>query len=166
MHDVYEGAYLTMVAATSTSQTEDPAIPGVRILRQQQQIIETVEGVRLITAYPDYDQTLEQSRWVTRGWNFPEELTSKRCLMFTDHQMYLRCTQDARCEDIMAEPGTEEYQSHPTKPSLRQSKVEEPGSALAMSRGMGEIFDVTRIYWTKSTGRSSTSLNSSCTSCL
>ncbi|KAJ4303213.1 hypothetical protein N0V90_002106 [Kalmusia sp. IMI 367209] len=124
MHDVYGGAYLTIVAATSTSQTEDYAIPGIGTSRQRQQFVETVEGLRLITAYPDYNQSLEQSRWATRGWTFQEGLLSKRCLMFTDHQMYFRCTRDARCEDVVTEPGTEEFQSHPAKPRLRESKVD------------------------------------------
>ncbi|KAL1612151.1 hypothetical protein SLS60_000375 [Paraconiothyrium brasiliense] len=125
MDQIYGGAYLTIVAATSAEPTEDYSIPGVGITRKDQQIIETVDGLRFVNALPDYNDSLKTTRWVTRGWTFQEGLLSRRCLIFTEHQMYFRCTRDARCEDVnVSGQQTALCNAHPAKPNERLSKVD------------------------------------------
>jgi hypothetical protein len=37
--------------------------------------------------------------WNQRGWTFQERLLSKRCIMFTDHQVYFQCKRRGWSED-------------------------------------------------------------------
>lgn len=124
MDKVYGQAYVTLVAATAVDRSEDYAIPGIGTARLHQQFVGEIEGIRLVSALPDYNTSLASCRWSSRGWTFQEGALSPRCLILTDHQMYFRCTQDARCEDVIAEGETENLIAHPARPKFREGKID------------------------------------------
>lgn len=117
MDKVYGRSALTIVVATATSPTQDYGIPGIGDTpRTRRQHLEHLEEIGLVSALSDYHAALETSVWITRGWTFQENILSRRCLIFTDHQMFFRCGRDARCEDIQAEGCANQLKSHPAKP--------------------------------------------------
>lgn len=68
MDKVYTAAYLTVIAASSADPQTNYPIPGIGVPRAHQQSVEEVDGVRLVTAFPNYNTSLDMSRWSKRGW--------------------------------------------------------------------------------------------------
>lgn len=121
---IYGGAYFTIVVATRTSPKENYSIPGVNgQQRRVPQLTAEVDGLEVVVALPTYEDALQSSVWSTRGWTFQEGILSKRCLIFTDFQMYFRCAHDSRCEDVEAE-GSEIFDYHAAKPAARQGQLD------------------------------------------
>jgi hypothetical protein len=121
MDQVYGKALLTILVATAANPQQDYGIPGVgRTPRPLEQFAAKLEGLEIVTALPRLDVAINSSFWSTRGWTFREILLSRRCLIFTDDQMYFRCPQDYRCENVEAE-GAARLMKHPARPlSLTQ----------------------------------------------
>lgn len=125
MNQVYGRAFLTLVVATATSPTRDYGIPGCNgTVRTARQFVENLEGLDMVTALPNLDEALESSIWSRRGWTFQEGILSKRCLIFTDQQLFFRCTKDARSEDVVAEGSPSGMNKHPAKPELRVGQID------------------------------------------
>lgn len=125
MDQVYGRAFVTLVIATAASPDLDYAIPGYNgASRTVQQYTAKLEGIDLVTALPDSNEALEDSVWSTRGWTFQEGILSKRCLILTDKQMFFRCAQDSRSEDVVAEGSDPGLTNHPARPSLRVGQIE------------------------------------------
>ncbi|KAF3025743.1 hypothetical protein E8E14_014395 [Neopestalotiopsis sp. 37M] len=118
MDQVYGGSLLTLVVATAVPTTENYGIPGIdETIRSRTQAVGEMEGLRIATALLEYPESIKGSVWVSRGWTFQEAILSKRCLMFTDDQMYFRCGRDARSEDVLAE-GCEPSNGHAARPGI------------------------------------------------
>jgi hypothetical protein len=47
---------------------------------------------------------IQSSAWITRGWTYQEAVLSRRCLFFTDEQVYFVCKQMTCCEAIHSLP--------------------------------------------------------------
>lgn len=132
---IYEGAVLTIVAASSTDANS--GLPGVRQDRSPQQVIGTIGESALIScpspllediiqfSYDSYHY-LQNSKWNTRGWTLQEKLFSRRCLYFMKEQIYWECKMDSWCEDSC-------FESHPLDPvaETRCSWKEPPGGSLS-----------------------------------
>ncbi len=111
MNLVYEGALMTIVAASSHSAEE--GLPGVR--PDSRTVIQECAtfGPDLKFIIPHNMQALDQTAWAGRAWTFQEHCFSKRKLIFLNGQVTFTCSWDAPCrEDIISELqvfGMEDY---------------------------------------------------------
>ncbi|KAH0538422.1 hypothetical protein FGG08_004970 [Glutinoglossum americanum] len=89
---VYEGSYLTIVAASGAHA--NAGLPGVqRGSRIAGQCVEEVKpGVKMVVLR-ELDDYLLTSKYSTRGWTFQELILSHRSLIFVNDQIYFRCHQ-------------------------------------------------------------------------
>lgn len=98
MSNIYSQAMLTIVAAYGESA--HAGLPGVRpFSRNSIQHTELVQNILLANETPHLDDTLLQSCWNTRGWTYPENELSRRCLIFGENQVYFRCNRKEFKED-------------------------------------------------------------------
>lgn len=73
--------------------------------RRHAQYSETVKGIPLAMMFPSFTE-LENSQlliWNTRGWTFQEKILAKRILIFTNFQVYFRCSEAVWTEEIVME---------------------------------------------------------------
>jgi hypothetical protein len=103
MKAIYSCASLTIVAAAGSHA--DHGIPGISVPRKTVQYSERVDGLRLATMFPSFSQLENSSSllWNTRGWTFQEKLLSRRILLFTDFQVYFKCSESIWTEEVMME---------------------------------------------------------------
>lgn len=103
MSVIYSLATLTIAAGAGDHA--DYGLPGIGVPRKMAQYIEMVNGVQLATMFPSYT-ALENSSvlfWNTRAWTFQEKLLSRRLLLFTDEQVYFKCSEAIWTEEIALE---------------------------------------------------------------
>lgn len=93
MHDIYEGAHFTIIAAAG----EDPhyGLPGVSSRGRARPAPLRIGPHLLGATFPSPKLVTEVSKWHTRGWTYQEGLLSRRNLVFTDHQVFLQCDHSA-----------------------------------------------------------------------
>lgn len=104
MDAVYNCSMLTIAAASG--RHADSGIPGIGV-RRKTQYSETINGLQLATMSPSFSE-LEDSQsliWNTRGWTFQEKILAKRILLFTDFQVYYKCSEAIWTEEIIMETG-------------------------------------------------------------
>lgn len=106
---VYGDALLTIVIAPSNHKLQSPGLPGYRSTTHgtsaRHQSIIKLHGrdIEVAVPKPCLEDILFYTRWETRGWTFQESHISRRCLFFTDHQLYFQCSCGMRCEDTTSE---------------------------------------------------------------
>ncbi|KKY28440.1 putative heterokaryon incompatibility [Phaeomoniella chlamydospora] len=97
---VYQSAMFTIIAASGHDC--DAGLPGVRPrTRFKEQKFVQAGDITLVSSiqYPgDKIVTAETSKWTRRAWTFQEELLSPRQLIFTDEQIWWRCSCATWCE--------------------------------------------------------------------
>ena len=100
---IYSSSSLTIAAAAGAHA--DYGIPGVGVHRRVHQFSEVVHGLRLATMFPSFTDLENSSSllWNTRGWTFQEKLLSKRLLLFTDYQVYFKCSESIWTEEVNLE---------------------------------------------------------------
>lgn len=104
MDAIYKTAILTIVAASG--HHADYGIVGASYCKQREkQRIARWKTLSLAPVFPSLDSLLKDLRitWNNRGWTFQEKVLSKRLLVFTDQQVYFRCSNTVWCEDIAME---------------------------------------------------------------
>lgn len=89
MNIIYENADLTIVAAAGTDETY--GLPGVGQVPRTPQRTARFNGLRIVSTMTDPHASIQSSRWSSRGWTFQEAVLSRRCLFFTDQQIYFEC---------------------------------------------------------------------------
>ena len=100
---IYSHAALTIAAAAGDHA--DYGLPGISLGRKERQYSENVGGIQLATMFPSYT-ALENSTslpWNTRAWTFQEKLLSQRILLFTNQQVYFKCSESIWTEEIYME---------------------------------------------------------------
>ncbi|KAK5656915.1 hypothetical protein OQA88_3437 [Cercophora sp. LCS_1] len=111
MDRIYGGAFMTLIAAGGCGV--HAGLPGMgehsRMHFQEQVFVPRKNGnnltrdVVLMAALrpqnPANDHYLERTWWNTRGWCWQERVLSKRCLIFTDEQVYWECKKASFCEE-------------------------------------------------------------------
>lgn len=153
MDDIYGSSYLTIIAACM--EDAEYGLPGVQSKsRHIRQSMETLDGLRFVTALPDYKTAVGRTRWASRAWTLQEGVLSRRCLIFTGDQLYFRCTVDSRCEDVVAETSTL-FQVHPAKPKFRSPDVDylmnaEFSKSISSSKIFGEYALLVRQFTMRS----------------
>ncbi|KAK3312637.1 heterokaryon incompatibility protein-domain-containing protein [Apodospora peruviana] len=116
MDAIYRNASLSIAAASGDHA--DSGLPGMSVPRKYKQPRETVSGgLTLAVPLPRFDQLNEGNllKWNTRAWTFQEKVLSRRLLIFTDFQVYFRCSNGVWSEDVAAE----------TTPNLAQRRSSE-----------------------------------------
>jgi hypothetical protein len=98
MAEVYEGALVTIVAASSTAA--DDGIPGVSIPRVMTPCVRISARLSLQACLHSVHQSLIASEWNKRGWTYQEFCLSRRCLIFADDQVHFICRRGTTCEGI------------------------------------------------------------------
>lgn len=103
MKFIYSGASLTLAAAAG--EHADHGIAGVGLPRKYHQYSEIVKGLPLATMFPSFTALENSSKllWNTRGWTLQEKLLSNRLLLFTDYQVYFKCSESIWTEEINME---------------------------------------------------------------
>ncbi|KAL4891881.1 heterokaryon incompatibility protein-domain-containing protein [Aspergillus ambiguus] len=98
MNVIFGQAILTIVALSGMDASS--CLPGVVSgSRKVSQIVENVDGLKLVAKLPDLPTAWNKSQWKTRGWTFQEEILSKRYLFFADNQVYFQCQSAYYTED-------------------------------------------------------------------
>jgi hypothetical protein len=103
MDGIYNSAVLTIAAASG--HHANAGLAGVSRLRDMSQRVELVGGLLFALPLPDY-MSLESDPslfWNSRGWTYQEKVLSKRLLVFTDYQVYFKCSNMVWCEDTALE---------------------------------------------------------------
>ena len=101
---IYENAVVTIVALHGTN--DEAGLPGVSSSHRQLQPRYNYESGCLISTLPPLSSVTAESAWATRGWTYQEARLSKRCLFFTDYQVYFVCGQGSGSETIRGGPTT------------------------------------------------------------
>ena len=89
MRDIYQGAYVTIIAISGDSASS--GLPGISHRKIYQQMTCRVGGKRLVGLMPTLSQQVWLSPWGQRAWTFQESRLSPRCLIISDHQLYFEC---------------------------------------------------------------------------
>jgi hypothetical protein len=78
-------------------------LPGVSgVSRRPQPWFWTARGC-LVSSCPPVSTLIQTSKWATRGWTYQEARLSRRCLFFTEHQVYIVCRETTRSEAVPSE---------------------------------------------------------------
>lgn len=105
MADIYQNAYLTIAAASSVDSkggcSIEPLDTGLREFTVQSSDADFTAVVR---PWHQWEKKLAQSPLYQRGWILQEQILSKRCVYFTDSQMYWQCHSKQYSEDGLAMP--------------------------------------------------------------
>lgn len=112
MDIIYGLATFTIInAAVDKVSAGIPGIDGASP-RAVQDVFE-VNGTWLIVSldppHESFHGYLQNSTWNTRGWTYQECLLPRRCLIFTQEQVYWQCLRASFCEDGSWEHSAQEY---------------------------------------------------------
>ncbi|KAF2667721.1 HET-domain-containing protein [Microthyrium microscopicum] len=98
MDIIYRQAVATIVSLSG--QDANAGLPGVQEgSRQVQQRSIVVNSWRLFAKLPELSAVLQKSKWQTRAWTFQEGILSRRCLFFSNDQVYFQCQSGYFTED-------------------------------------------------------------------
>jgi Heterokaryon incompatibility protein (HET) len=86
MDRIYEGADATIVACAGSNA--DFGLPGVGLINRKCQLSAVVGDQILVSSPPPLAAAMKESAWMKRGWTYQEATLSRRCLFFTELQVY------------------------------------------------------------------------------
>ena len=89
MDSIYENSELTIIAAAGVDQNH--GLPGAGKPPRLQQLTASIGNFTFISTLRPPSSCIRTSKWSTRGWTFQEAILSRRCLVFTEHQVYFEC---------------------------------------------------------------------------
>jgi Heterokaryon incompatibility protein (HET) len=92
MDQIYANAVVSIVAVVAivavAGNQDDFGLHSVSSLpRTRQPRVVTNSGL-LVSALPHVSHFIENSRWARRGWTYQKAILSRRCLFFTEAQVY------------------------------------------------------------------------------
>jgi hypothetical protein len=97
MASIYTSALVTIVALSGTSASS--GLPGVfSSLPRNSHTIQIAPGL-LLAPRKQFSDLFKDSVYNSRAWTFQEQILSRRCLFFTEQQIYYQCLSSAFCED-------------------------------------------------------------------
>ncbi|KAJ4360838.1 uncharacterized protein N0V89_001405 [Didymosphaeria variabile] len=97
MDYIYEQAFATIVALGENANVGLPGVDGGP--RRHPQLVAEFGPVRLLSRCPTLSSQINDSVWLSRGWTYQEGLFSRRCLFFSEHQVYFHCNNMLCTED-------------------------------------------------------------------
>jgi hypothetical protein len=99
MASIYGESLATIVAVGGTNA--DEGLPGVRAFSRKPNVLHRWPELGLAVGYRhSFRHTIENSRYNTRGWTYQERLLAKRCIFFSDHQVFFQCRKNLWSEDM------------------------------------------------------------------
>jgi hypothetical protein len=113
MSAIYSLAVVTIVAASSDSAAS--GIPGVKNKMRRGQCRAVLQGIEVVQILPDIEETVFSSRWNTRGWTYQEYFLSRRCIFFTQFQVYFSCKVDGYLREDVCGWREDSVNRHTTK---------------------------------------------------
>jgi hypothetical protein len=129
MGEIYTSAIMTIIAAGSKDSWSP--LPGMRAgSRLVRKVAQQVGESRWANVLPRSRQAINTSLWNSRAWTFQEKIFSRRCLVFSDDQVYFTCSQEAWCEDTHAET----LFTHRARPDLRPDLLIPPMSSNLLNK--------------------------------
>jgi len=99
MASVYQQASLTIVALGGKDASA--GLTGFRPHSRLNEGVEIAPGVLLCSRTRKLSDIISKSTYNTRAWTYQERLLSRRCLFFTEEQVYFQCGTTVVCEDRM-----------------------------------------------------------------
>lgn len=103
MNSIYEGALATIVAAQG--DVAECGLPSVGFVPRVPQPAALANGKHLVSTLPHISVVLRDTKWATRGRTYQEAMLSRRCLVFTDRQVYFICQKLTCCEAVNKHDG-------------------------------------------------------------
>jgi hypothetical protein len=101
MDQIYRNAEATIVAMYG--ENDAAGLPGIsRVSRKPQPEFPLTHGC-LVSSCPPLATLIQTSIWATRGWTYQEARLSRRCLFFTEHQVYVTCLETTASEAVPSE---------------------------------------------------------------
>ena len=100
MDNIYEAAYLTIVALVDNTES---GLPGISAPRTGQVCLKMPVG-KFIATMNSFDSDLRGSTWNTRAWTYQEFCLSRRCLVFAEDKVYFICRSGSTSEDTNHSP--------------------------------------------------------------
>ncbi|GES61569.1 hypothetical protein ATETN484_0006022800 [Aspergillus terreus] len=100
MHLIYQGAKFTIIAAAGDATQGLPGTSSTPRANIQGQSSLLYRGKRLSLSLPNPRTRLTNSIWMTRGWTYQEAVLSRRCIYFTEQEIYFECRMAAWRESI------------------------------------------------------------------
>ncbi|KAF1979321.1 HET-domain-containing protein, partial [Bimuria novae-zelandiae CBS 107.79] len=89
MDYIYEQAFATIV---SLGDNATVGLPGVdNGPSRYPQVAAEFGSLKLLSRCPKLESEIQNSKWSTRGWTYQEGLFSRRCIFFSQHQVYFHC---------------------------------------------------------------------------
>jgi hypothetical protein len=126
MDAIYSQATATIVSLSGKDASS--GLPGVREeSRRVRQCSATVGRWRLFAKLSELSMALQKSKWQTRAWTFQEGMLSRRCLFFSDDQVYFQCQSSYYSEDSHGDQTRAQWGSGFTNP-LKQKVVKNTDS--------------------------------------
>lgn len=116
MHNIYEGAYATIVAAAGADSSF--GLPGVSRSPRREQLRFKTTSFSLVGSLPLLSEALRNTVWCTRGWTYQEAVLSRRLILFTEHQVYFTCRAATWGEDNVADKETFQIAEHSGEPGI------------------------------------------------
>ncbi|KAF2687069.1 HET-domain-containing protein, partial [Lentithecium fluviatile CBS 122367] len=99
MDKIYRGAELTIISCAGNSPSH--GLPGVCGTSRRAQTLMKI-GSHTLARVESVHREIQESKWFTRGW--VQALLSRRCLVFTESQMYFQCLGMTRLESLRGDP--------------------------------------------------------------
>jgi hypothetical protein len=107
---IYRQAVATIVSLSG--EDASAGLPGVREeSRRVRQCSVTISPWQLSAKLPELSVALKKSKWHTRAWTFQEGILSKRCVYFSDDQVYFQCQSGYHTEDSHGDQTRHEWGS-------------------------------------------------------
>ncbi|KAF7184823.1 hypothetical protein CNMCM7691_006692 [Aspergillus felis] len=103
MHLIYQGAKFTIIAAVGDATQGLPGTSSTPRAKIQVQSSLLYRGKRLSLSLPNPRTRLTNSIWMTRGWTYQEAVLSRRCIYFTEQEIYFECRM-ATWRESISEP--------------------------------------------------------------
>jgi hypothetical protein len=111
MADIFSNAYLTVIAATSSSsyesflhREEQPLFCSIPFRSERHSYINGDFDIRYRPGKKwwgtDKMAEISEHRWLDRGWTFQEERLAKRVLIFGENKFFFDCKSRERAEDM------------------------------------------------------------------
>lgn len=97
MDIIYNRAFFTIVALSAMNANSH--LPEIRPNTRLPQVTSTIRKLPLAAIPADLYAILDNgSTYDSRAWTFQERLLSRRCLYFTEQQLYFQCYEATACE--------------------------------------------------------------------
>ncbi|KAL6244981.1 hypothetical protein RBB50_007756 [Rhinocladiella similis] len=150
MDQIYRCATATIVAVDPNPESSsNSGLHGVSRARLPQQVLRVGHHELLLTG-PHLSYLLARSKWVTRGWTFQEAKSSRRCLFFTENQVYYHCQGKVLSEDTVRGVSRRRYAKSPFVSTIMKPQVPDFGRDITRSNACAEMLVDIEEYTTRS----------------